>query len=234
MICMMDTDDRLPELEREVGMPCEQLVTPRDGSPRGRLVREGMFAVDNGAFRGFHAARFQQRIEALAPHKQRCRFVAVPDAIASGIGPKGQPMGGPPVGDARLTLDLFNDRKEHFPYLAGWPLAYVIQDGQEAVSVPWRSIRAVFVGGSNRYKDGPHAAAVVRVAKMRGLWVHVGRINNPERLLHFHALGADSFDGTGLSTGRTDQRLAIAEAWRSARGGPTPAPLLRSLFHEAA
>ena len=207
MTPILDTN-RLDEAERELGMPCEQLLTPLT---RYRAVREAEpFAIDNGAFTSFDAAAFRSLLTRERPRRHLCRFVAVPDVIAAG-------RTGPAIGDARLTRELFDARSELFPYLAGWPLAYVVQDGQEDVPIPWRAIRAVFVGGSDRYKDGPHAAAVVKAAKVRGLWVHVGRINDPARLTHFERLGADSFDGSGVAR-TTRQRHAI-------RDRHSPAPL---------
>ena len=109
----------------------------------------------------FDGDGFRTLLEREREHRDLCRFVTVPDVIAAG-------RAGQAVGDASLTREVFDARSELFPYLAGWPLAYVVQDGQEAVPIPWRSVRAVFVGGSDGYKDGAHAAAVVKAAKLRG------------------------------------------------------------------
>ena len=73
------------------------------------------------------------------------------------------------------------------------------QDGQEDRPIPWIDISAVFIGGSTEWKDGPHAAAIVRTGKILGKWVHVGRVNTPGRFEKFEELGADSIDGSGLA-----------------------------------
>ena len=203
---IIDTN-RLDGAELELGMECEQLLTPLT---RYRRVRpDAPFAVDNGAFTRFDGDGFRTLLEREREHRELCRFVTVPDVIAAG-------RAGQAVGDASLTREVFDARSELFPYLAGWPLAYVVQDGQEAVPIPWRSVRAVFVGGSDGYKDGAHAAAVVKAAKLRGLWVHVGRVNGPGRYQHFADLGADSFDGSGVAR-TTRQRVAIRD-----RHSPSP------------
>ena len=213
---IIDTN-KLDDAERELGMECWQLLTPLT---RYRAVRpEAPFAIDNGAFTAFNPGGFRSLLERERERRDLCRFVTVPDVIAAG-------RAGPPVGDAALTREVFDARKELFPYLAAWPLAYVIQDGQETVPVPWRSIRAVFVGGSDTYKDGAHAAAVVKAAKLRGLWVHVGRVNCPGRFEHFDRLGADSFDGSGVAR-TTRQRVAI-------RDRHSPAPLFTADLSHAA
>lgn len=58
---------------------------------------------------------------------------------------------------------------------------------------------------------GTHAAAVIKAAKAIGKWVHVGRVNTPERWLYFDKLGADSVDGTGIAQ-YSHMRQAICEA----------------------
>jgi hypothetical protein len=100
------------------------------------------------------------------------------------------------VGSARRTLEVFRHWKTK---LADWPLAYVCQDGQENLPLPWNDIAAIFIGGSTDWKMGTHAAACVKAAKAIGKWVHAGRVNTPGRYEYFEKLGADSIDGTGLS-----------------------------------
>jgi hypothetical protein len=48
------------------------------------------------------------------------------------------------------------------------PIALVAQDGLEPLPVPWEQLEALFIGGSSRWKLGPHAARLVREAKERG------------------------------------------------------------------
>lgn len=178
MIVLLDTSQDLSVCEAELGVPVEQLLTPLTRYLPQKPEQE--FAIDNGAFSGFDAAAFERL---LAKHRGRqalCRFVALPDVVAS----------------ARRTLEVF----DHWcPRLEGWKKALVAQDGQESLPLPWHRIDAVFIGGSTEWKLGKHAADVIRAAKICGKWVHVGRVNTPGRFEYFEALGADSIDGTGLS-----------------------------------
>jgi hypothetical protein len=115
----------------------------------------------------------------LAADGRLCRFVACPDVVKN----------------ARRTLECFRHWQ---PRLAKWPVAFVCQDGQEHLDIPWDNCAAVFIGGSTDWKMSEHAAAIVKASKVIGKWCHVGRINTPGRLDYFTDLGADSCDGTGL------------------------------------
>jgi len=79
------------------------------------------------------------------------------------------------------------------------PIAFVAQDGQERLPVPWEHFEALFVGGSTQWKLGPHAAALIREAKRHDKWVHVGRVNTLRRIEWFKALEVDSIDGSGFA-----------------------------------
>ena len=119
-----------------------------------------------------------------AEERERCLFATAPDV----------------VGDAAATLEMSR------PWFAvirelGYPVAYVLQDGQEDVPVPWDEIDAVFIGGSDAFKLGPVAAELAAEAKRRGLWVHMGRVNSRKRMVYAHSIGCDSADGTWLLAG---------------------------------
>jgi hypothetical protein len=178
VIALLDTSEDLTVAESELGVPCEQLLTPLTRFKRQNP--DGWFAVDNGAFAGFSPEAFLSLLAREDRSRHLCRFVAAPDVVAS----------------ARRTLEVF----EHWRYkLAGWPLALVLQDGQEELEIPWKGITAVFIGGSTEWKLSKHAADCIRAAKAMGKWVHAGRVNTPARFEYFERLGADSIDGTGLS-----------------------------------
>lgn len=80
----------------------------------------------------------------------------------------------------------------------GYPAAYVLQDGQEHLPVPWEEIDAIFIGGSTAWKLGPHAARLVAQARARGKHCHMGRVNSLARLRYADAIGCHSADGTFL------------------------------------
>ena len=178
MIALLDTSGDLDVAQAELGCEVEQLLTPL--TRRLRKKPEAMFAIDNGAFAGFNKKEFLALLAKNQSAAEQCRFVAVPDVVAS----------------ARRTLEVF----EHWRYqLAPWQLAFVAQDGIEELPIPWEDIAAVFIGGTTEFKMGRHAANVIKAAKAIGKWVHVGRVNTPGRFEYFESLGADSVDGTGLS-----------------------------------
>lgn len=195
MIVLLDTSHDLNVCSEEIGLPCEQLFTPLTRfKPQDETAR---FAIDNGAFSRFNRQAFEALLERENHRRELCRFVAVPDV----------------VGDARRTLEVFDYWHDR---LEGWPLALVAQDGQENLSIPWDLIDAIFIGGSTEWKMSCYAAAIVKSAKAMDKWAHVGRVNRPERLDHFLALGADSIDGTGISL-HSWMRLAIRDRKVSAQ-----------------
>lgn len=178
MIVMLDTPTDLNICAEELGCEVEQLFTPL--TRYNPQQPERRFAMDNGAFSRFEAKGFLAMLAKHEPRKDLCRFVSAPDV----------------VGSARRTLECFRYWQ---PRLAKWPVAFVCQDGQENLELPWDNCAAVFIGGTTDWKMGPHAAAIVKASKVVGKWCHVGRVNTPGRLEYFEDLGADSCDGTGLA-----------------------------------
>lgn len=178
MLAMLDTSEDLDVCAAELGCEVAQLLTPLTRFKRQR--EDGIFGIDNGCFKRFDEAAFMALLERERHARHLCKFVCCPDVVGSAI----------------RTLEIFGIYR---PKLAGWPIALVAQDGLESLSIPWHSISAIFIGGSTEWKDGPHATAIVRTAKILGKWVHVGRVNTPGRFEKFEALGADSIDGSGLA-----------------------------------
>ncbi len=178
MIVMLDTPQDLSVCASELGCEVEQLFTPL--TRRNAQRPEQWFAMDNGAFARFEIKGFLAMLTKHEPRKDLCRFVAAPDV----------------VGCARRTLECFRHWQ---PRLAKWPVAFVCQDGQENLDIPWDNLAAVFIGGSTEWKMSQHAAAIVKASKVIGKWCHIGRINTPGRFEYFEDLGADSCDGTGLA-----------------------------------
>ena len=140
-------------------------------------ISEVRYGLDNGCFSGVLSnAWFLQLEEA---QENRPVFVCLPDI----------------VGDARRTMDLF---KYFWHKTAGLPRALVLQDGIGSYAIPWDDIECVFIGGTDIFKISQEAINCARCAKMLGKWVHVGRVNTPERLAQWLDL-ADSIDGSGIS-----------------------------------
>lgn len=183
MIVLLDTSEDLKVCEAELGCSVEQLLTPLTRfTPQ---YPESRFAIDNGAFSSFNSAGFLSLLEREKSRKALCRFVAVPDVVAS----------------ARRTLEVFEYWKHIInpPSTQRWPLALVAQDGQEDLAIPWGEVDAIFIGGSTKFKLSYSAAAIIKAARAIGKWVHAGRVNEPARYEYFETLGADSIDGSGLA-----------------------------------
>lgn len=75
----------------------------------------------------------------------------------------------------------------------GYPLAYVGQDGLTAL--PDEDFDCFFIGGTNQFKTNPHTLQLCQEARLKGKWVHVGRVNTLSRLRYFSSV-ANSVDGT--------------------------------------
>lgn len=155
-----------------------ELILPAAGnSPDSLRLEIGRWAMDNGAYSEFDVASFMAMLQRFTGRKG-CLFVSCPDV----------------VGDAHATL-------EQWPFwskvirAAGFRPALVLQDGMLASEIPWRQVGAVFVGGTDAWKFSERARELCAVAKSRGLWVHVGRVNSQGRINQAYSMGADSFDG---------------------------------------
>lgn len=189
MIALLDNGQCLDTCESEIGVPVGQLLTPLTQYRLRDPSRP--WAIDNGGFGELDIPALKSLLKREQHHRDDCLFVASPDI----------------VGSAQRTLELF----EYFkPMLAGWKVAFVCQDGQEMLPIPWDEIAAVFIGGSTNWKCSHHVEQIIRTAKVLGKWVHIGRVNDPARWVHFENLGADSADGTGVAR-YSHMRRAIAQ-----------------------
>jgi hypothetical protein len=176
------------------------IITPKQGN---RLPAGVTWVADNGCGPGKHGigAGFPGEdayIGFLRRHADKaadCLFACAPDV----------------VGDAAATLarsrPMFARIRD-----AGYRVAYVLQDGQELVPVPWDEIDAVFIGGSTEFKLGEVARGLVAEAKARGLHVHMGRVNSRKRLRYAAEIGCDTADGTYLVFG-PDKNLPKLLSW---------------------
>ena len=141
----------------------------------------GKFAIDNGAFTRFDEKSFKSLLERNKDKMSDCLFIVCPDV----------------VGSARRTLELWKFRRKWIAY--NLPIAFVAQDGQEDMTIPWDDIDCLFLGGGDPWKDSDQAVAIVKTAKTLGKWVHIGRVNTAERFKKFAKLGADTCDGSGIA-----------------------------------
>lgn len=148
--------------------------------------------MDNGAYTSFPEQVFMRLMSRQTQYRDNCLFVVCPDV----------------VGNARLTLERFKRRHEWIP--AGWPIAFVAQDGQEDLELPWNDFDVLFVGGKDPWKTSQAASDLVREATRRGKRKHAGRVNTLERFLHFQELEVETCDGSGIA--RYDHMLHAIES----------------------
>ena len=84
------------------------------------------------------------------------------------------------------------------------PAALVLQNGATVDNVPWGEFDALFIGGSAgengspMWKTGPECQEICNEARKRGVLVHMGRVNTPDRIKSAHDMGLQSADGTFL------------------------------------
>jgi hypothetical protein len=157
------------------------LLTPGNRNGIGAVLATGLpWAADNGAYSGFDPDSFRAYLRRIGG-RARCLFVVCPDKVA----------------DAQGTLELFEEWSAEVAE-AG-PVAFVGQDGQENLDVPWDRFSAFFIGGSTEWKLSRTAADLVAEAKLRGKHVHMGRVNTLRRMRVAHDLGCDSLDGSCFS-----------------------------------
>jgi hypothetical protein len=151
------------------------------------------YALDNGAFGAFMStspwnekAYYQMLSRANFCH--RPMWVIVPDVVA----------------DADATLKSWHRHKDRV-FTLGYKLAFAVQDGMEPNDVP-QEAHCCFVGGSTEWK-------LASAHKFKGVceWLHIGRVNTPDRLGWAKSIGADSVDGTGFFRGNNYQTRAFIE-----------------------
>jgi len=169
-----------------------RLVQPRSWNEIAPIARAGQpWGADNDALAGIKPDAYLAMLDAIArAPRNHLKFVAVPDAVErtpAGI-----------VGSWEGTRWLWRCWR---PALVarGLPAAIVLQDGATPESVPWDELAAVFVGASTRWKLSRSAELLIRMARSRGLWTHVGRVNTMGRLARVEAMGAHSIDGSQFS-----------------------------------
>lgn len=161
------------------------MITPDMGN---HVPEDSWWAMDNACFNhpdDFNFDRFERSLKArMAYAGDRLLFVVTPDV----------PF------DADGTIRRFEEYKDRMKKL-GAPVAFVTQDGMQLEDLPWNDFDAMFVGGSTVWKTGTESGALIREAKRRGKWVHMGRVNSLRRLYVAESMGCDSVDGTFLAKG---------------------------------
>lgn len=158
-----------------------RMVQPRALGRIPDTPRAGyLWAADNDCFQGFHQTRYLKMLSHVAD-VPGCLFITVPDV----------------VGDSEATMKLFREWGETVAKVG--PVGLVGQDGLTPQQVPWNDIQTLFIGGTTEWKLSEDAQLLMKEARERGKWVHMGRVNSWRRVEYAKACGVDSIDGTQLS-----------------------------------
>lgn len=166
-----------------------RLLQPRDFSRlRDTLDAGYQVGLDNDGYQGVDFAKFDRMLTniraAVAGERSPANllWVLVPDV------PR----------DAKATRENFDALHES---MCDLPVAYAVQDKAADYGIPFDApnLRALFLAGSNGYKESKEMADIAAAGKARGLWLHGAPCNSERRARLFASLGCDSFDGTGAS-----------------------------------
>jgi hypothetical protein len=172
---------RLVAREAGIGL----LVQPGTRQLVAHRADYAAWAIDNGCFKAATYIGDDAYIAWLASLPTGALFATAPDV----------------VGDADATLLRSRPMLARIREL-GLRAAFVAQDGSEVAGlIPWGELDVLFVGGSTEWKLGAGAAIVIAEARLRGVPVHVGRVNSGRRFRHFAGLGVETMDGTFLAFG---------------------------------
>lgn len=155
-------------------------------------VHGGAWAADNGCYTNagrFYLDGFLRWLDKFdSTDRASCLFAVAPD-VFDPIAERGDALA-----TYERSLPVLPILREH-----GYPAAYVLQNDQERLPVPWDDLDAVFIGGDTAWKLSRHAMDLALQAKARGKWVHMGRVNSWKRYNYARRLGCDSADGTTLA-----------------------------------
>lgn len=168
------------------------LIGPR-ALPKTKLRSWMPFALDNDAFtawvsgKPWDEAAWRQMLLAVSASGLKPRWVLVPDVVA----------------DRVATLEKW---KVFAPVAAEyrWPLAMAVQDGMMPNDVPIEA-DVIFIGGTTEWKWRSLPMWVGA-----GRRIHVGRVNELERLFICERFGVESVDGTGWFRETSEGRQARA------------------------
>lgn len=172
------------------------LSSPRRFYKTTEGIQDWRWAADNDAFSQWDPDRYRTMLEGIWGLKG-CLFVTAPDV----------------VGDAARTLEQFEEWYDDLTTVLQ-PIALVAQDGLEPDQVPWARIDALFIGGTTGFKLGEKARVLIKEARTRSKWVHMGRVNSYERVRYARWLGCDSIDGTQFSWFRDTKLPAYLNSLR--------------------
>lgn len=166
--------------------------------PKTKLRPWLPFALDNDAYTAWTSglpwdeAAWRDMLRAVAQSGLAPLWALVPDVVADRDG-------------TLERWERYHGTVAHY----GWRTAIAVQDGMVPADVP-PSAGIIFIGGTTSWK---WRSLPIWTEAFPGR-VHVGRVNELERLFICERLGVASVDGTGWMRATTDGRQGQAlEAW---------------------
>lgn len=179
------------------GLPVGILNQQGSGYSDDHVAAYRWWGADNGCFTEADFSEPRWWAWLLDQDPTRCLFATAPDVV-----------GDHPATVARSASWLPRIRD------AGYPAAFVAQDGITPDDTPWDTFDCLFVGGRDGWKLGPDCATIMAEARSWGKWIHVGRVNSWRRIHRAYLLGADSADGNVLRYG-PDTNINRIRSWLS-------------------
>lgn len=172
---------RRSQIQEMINLGVGVMLQPRNGY-LDVLPDLPCWAADNGCFSqgdSFSLDKFYRWLDRVP--LDRCLFATAPDVFSDAVATL-----------ARSMPELPELRRR------GHRAAFVLQNGAERTGIPWDATDAIFIGATDEWKLGPEARGLVREARRRGKWVHMGRVNSEKRLRYAAMIGCHSADGTYL------------------------------------
>lgn len=146
-------------------------------TPKNALAHKMLWAWDNGCYTRFEPEKILRSL-----HRwqgiESCVYGVLPDVWA----------------DAKATLAFFDEWNAIYKSF-GFKTALAAQDGLDNLDIPFDDFDALFIGGSDDFKESDALEDIVNEAHRRELWIHDRRCNFPRAILRAIALGCHSFDG---------------------------------------
>lgn len=159
---------------------CGLLTTPQSGYDVSQAPR---WALDNGCFLPGYDAKAILKMLNKWRGQAGCIFAVLPDVVRNHA--------------ETFTLSMQWIDTYH---RLGYPPAFVLQNGVKPETVPWADLATVFIGGDDAFKYSAVVRECVAEARLKGLWVHHGRVGGKRRLRYSRdVLQVNSFDSTGFS-----------------------------------
>jgi hypothetical protein len=145
------------------------------------------YAIDNGAWSAFSQGKPWDEaafVALLDKHGALADWVVSPDIVQGG----------------RASLDVSLAWLPRLLDLCPRVLL-AVQDGHEPSDVEHLlgDRVGIFVGGSTSWKESSTLSTWGPLARARGCWLHVGRVNTARRISICSSAGASSFDGTSVT-----------------------------------